>query len=258
VSDAYQRVLAAPTSLAAREALAAEWRENGDSRAELIDKQLRLRKHRLAGTVSSDEANALDRAIYVLVRKHGAAWAGELAKHVEDYKFHRGCVAEVTLSGAAFAKEMPALLAHAPIQHLNLVAPLALDEVVQSPLLAKLSSLSIIELRDAFGNREAAALAHSPHVANFKWLRLFDNSIGYPGVEALAAAPNLAHCIYIGLDGNPTDVTPNVSSYEGIESRSRSTYAEELEQNFGVRPWLTVPADDVDWPPHRDDVSTTD
>ena len=255
---AYERVLAAPSSLAAREALAAEWRANHDPRAELIDKQLRLRTHQLAGTRWSDEAKALAREIYVLVREHGATWAGPLAKHVHDYAFHRGCVAEVTIAGAAFTKEMPPLCRHAPIQHVNLVAPLALDEVAASPYLARLASLRICELRGGFGDAEAIMLANSPHVANLKWLSLTDNAIGKPGVEAIAASPHLARCLFVDFRGNPCDPTPNVSSYEGIETRSRSMYAEELERTYGLRPWLAVPADDVDWPPHRDELAITE
>jgi len=254
---AYARVLAEPRSLAAREALADELRANHDPRAELIDKQLRLRTHRLARTMSSDEANVLYREIYGLVRKYGAAWAGELAKHVLEYKFHRGCIAEVTIAGAAFTKEMPPLCRHAPIQHVNLVAPLALEEVVQSPYLAKLTSLRICELRGGFGDAEAIALANSPHITNLKWVFLSDNAIGRPGVEALAASPHLAQCAYVEFGGNPCDPTPSVSSYEGIENRARSSFAEDLERANGYRPWLAVPADDVDWPPHRDDVAIT-
>lgn len=255
--DAYDRVLASPGSLAAREALAAQWRAQLDPRAELIDKQLRLRAHRLAGTLSSTEANTLYREINVLVRAHGRAWAGPLATHVKDYAFHRGCVAEVTLAGAAFTHEMPALLAHAPIQHVNLVAPLALDEVAGSPLLAKLSSLRICELRAGLGDPEATILANSPYLANLVWLSLTDNAIGKPGVLALAASPHLARCRFVDLAGNPWDPTPSVSSYEGIENRARPAIADDLERTFGKRPWLTVPADDVDWPPHRDDLATT-
>jgi hypothetical protein len=259
-SPAFQRVLAEPSSLAAREALAADYRANGDPRAELIDKQLRLRKHRLARTVSSDEANALARETYVLVRKHGAAWAGELAKHVNDYTFHRGCIAEVTLPGITFGKEMPPLLRHAPIQHLNLVAPLALEEVVRSPHFARLTSLKIVEMGKEFGDKEAAMLAESPYSAGLKWIYLVDNSIGEAGVEALVASPYLASCIRIDLSGNPVDVTPGITTYEGIEDHYRSGRADELERKYGKRPWLAAPSADLtwwDWPPNRDDTCTT-
>jgi hypothetical protein len=255
--SAYDQVLASPSSLAAREALAAEWKAKRDPRAELIDKQLRLRKHRLENTLWSDEANALSREINVLVRKHGAQWAGDVAKLAKEYVFHRGCVAEVTLPGAAFASVMPKLLAVAPIQHVNLTAPLALDQVTASPHLAKLSSLAIRELRAAFGDAQASELARSPYLANLKWLSLTDNTIGNAGVEALAATPHLDRCAFVDLGGNKSNPTPSVTEYEGIENRGRPALAEELERRFGKRAWLQVPAEGASWPPNRDDVSTT-
>jgi hypothetical protein len=97
----------------------------------------------------------------------------------------------------------------------------------------------------------------SPYIANLKWLSLSDNSIGRAGAEALAASPHLAKCIYVNLGGNPTNPTPNVSSYEGIENRARPAIAADLERTFGKRPWLAVPGEDIPWPPHRDDISTT-
>jgi hypothetical protein len=255
--SAYERVLAAPSSLAAREALAAEWKAKKDPRAELIDKQLRLRQHRLENTLWSDEANALTREINVLLKKHGAQWAGDAAKHAKEYVFHRGCVAEVTLPGAAFASAMPKLLAVAPIQHVNLTTPLNLEHVVESAHLAKLSSLRICEHRAGFGDAQASALARSPFLANLKWLSLTDNAIGVAGAESLAASPHLAKCVFIDLGGNPTNPTPSLSEYEGVENRGRPAIAQDLERKFGKRTWLQVPAEGTAWPPNRDDISTT-
>jgi hypothetical protein len=255
--SAYENVLANPSSLAAREALAAEWKAKRDPRAELIDKQLRLRQHRLDNTLWSKEANALDREIWVLVRDRGAHWAGEVAKLAKDYKFHRGCVAEVTLSGSAFAAALPKLLALAPIQHVNLTAPLAIEQVAASPHLAKLSSLAIHEQRAGFGDVQAAQLARSPYLGNLKYLSLTDNTIGAAGVEAIAASPHLDRCLYVDFGGNPKNPTPGVTEYEGIETRGRPGLAEELERKFGKRPWLQVPAEGTPWPPNRDDISTT-
>jgi hypothetical protein len=73
---AYARVLAEPSSLSASQALAAEWPAANDPRAALIEKQLRLREYRIAGTMSLDEPNKLDREIYVLIRQYGKLWAG--------------------------------------------------------------------------------------------------------------------------------------------------------------------------------------
>jgi hypothetical protein len=254
---AYARVLAEPSSLSARQALAIEWRAAKDSRAELIERQLRLRKYRLEQTLWADEAVKLSGEINVLVRRNGKLWAGEVAPLVKSFAFHRGCLAEVTLSGAAFLTVMPKLVELAPVQHVNLIEPLEFAAVVASPLLARMTSLKIIELGAGFGDAEAKLLAGSEHARNLRWVRLFSNAIGEAGVVALAASPHLASCVYLGLDGNPVDVTPGLDDSMGFVQPVRSSRAEELEKKYGPRPWLSLPEVDAPWPPDRDDVSTT-
>jgi hypothetical protein len=252
---AYARVLAEPSSLAARQALAAEWRTANDPRAELIEKQLRLREYRLADNTWLDEPNKLSRELNVLIRKHGKVWAGEVASLVTAFAFHRGCLAEVTLPGAAFPTVMPKLVTLAPVQHVNLIAPLELEAVVASEWLARVTSLSIIELGGGFGDAEAKLLAGSAHVSNIRWMRLYDNAIGRDGCIALAASPHLADCLYLGLGGNPVDITPVIDDWSGSLQAHRSGFAEELDMKYGPRPWLALPSLSAAWPPDRDDAS---
>lgn len=254
---AYDRVLTNPRSLSAREALAAEWNAAGDPRAELIDLQLRYRQHRIDNTTWSDEANAQRRRIYQLTQQHGKIWAGEVAALVTKFEFHRGCVAEVTLPGASFASTMPKLMTLAPIQHVNLTTPLDFEQVVASPALARLTSLQAATLRAAFGDTEAAQLAASPHARNLAWMRLTDNAIGVAGVEALAASPHLATCAYLDLEGNPVNPSPDFNDDHGVMVAVRTGRADELERKYGLRPWLALPTNVLDWPPDRDDISTT-
>jgi hypothetical protein len=63
--------------------------------------------------------------------------------------------------------------------------------------------------------------------------------------------------VFVDLGGNPTNPTPSLSEYEGVENRGRPAIAEELERKFGKRAWLQVPAEGSTWPPHRDDLATT-
>ena len=245
--------------MSAREALAAEWSAAGDTRAELIDLQLRYRKHRIQNTTWADEANAQLSRIYRLTKQHGKTWAGEVAALVTKFEFHRGCVAEVTLPGASFASALPKLLRLAPIQHVNLTTPLEFAQVVASPALARITSLKAVTLGAAFGDTEAAQLAASPHARNLAWVRLTDNAIGDAGVEALAASPHLVTCAYLDLAGNPVDPTPDVTDRHDnmVMMAVRSDRAAELERKYGPRPWLALPTDVLHWPPDRDDISTT-
>jgi len=254
---AYDRVLANPRSLSAREALAAEWNAASDPRSELIDLQLRYRQHRIDNTIWSDEANAQFRRIFQLTEQHGKTWAGEVAPLVTRFEFHRGCVAEVTLPGASFASAMPKLLTLAPIQHVNLTTPLNFAQVVASPALARLTSLKAVTLGAAFGDNEAAQLAASPYARSLAWIRLTDNAIGDAGVEALAASPHLATCAYLDLEGNPVNPSPDFNDDYGVMEAMRSGRADELDRKYGPLPWLALPTNNLHWPPDRDDISTT-
>lgn len=254
---AYERVLANPRSWSAREALAAECYAAGDPRAELIDLQLRHRRHWIDNTMWTEEANAQHGRIHQLTQQHGKTWAGEVAALVTKFEFHRGCVAEVTLPGASFASTMPKLMTLAPIQHVNLTTPLDFAQVVASPALARLTSLKAVTLGAAFGDTEAAQLAASPYARNLAWVRLTDNTIGDAGAEALAASPHLATCAYLDLEGNPVNPSPYFNDDYGVMEAVRSRRGDELERKYGPRPWLALPTDNLLRSPDRDDISKT-
>lgn len=249
--------MAEPASLAARYALLAEWKAQHDPRAELIEKQLAYRQYSWNGRRGAD-ARALKAEINQLVKTHGRAWAGRVAELVEDYTFHRGLVAEIKLSGEAFLRHGQELLSLAPIQHVDLVAPIgSIEAIAASPLLAKLSSLHIDAAGAAVGDQGAIALANSPHVANLVELSLWNDDIGRAGAEALAASPYLANARYVGLVGNPADATPFTrEESDGSYTANRPGFAIELEQKHGPRPWLAAPSGHLpSWPGERDELA---
>ncbi|WP_164020504.1 hypothetical protein [Pyxidicoccus trucidator] len=254
--DAFARVLAEPGSMAARRALLADWKARDDPRAELLENQLTYLELARAG---SDRAYALRLAINVAIGKRGWAWAGELAKIVTDYKFHRGLVAEITISGADFVARAPRLFELAPIQHVTITAPLpSVDALFSVPQLAKLTSLNMPLLGAAFGDAGAFALARCEHAARLGWISLNYDEIGQSGVEALAESPMLAHARFLGLKGNAVDPTPYVQEVmEGLYGGGRPSLAAALEQRFGPRPWLTTPTNPEDWPPEREALAIT-
>jgi hypothetical protein len=254
--DAYQRVLANPGSIAARKALAAAWHAAGDARADLIDKQLAVRDLDLAKDYSSPLAKRLADEVKQLVAQHGRQWAGRVADLVEGYRFHRGLVAQVTVSGQRFPDVASELFTLAPIQHLDLVAPLGdLNRVFATPELKKLVSLECARHEDAFGDAGANILARSRNVASLRWIDLMRDAITEAGAGALAASPYLEHAVYISLKKNPADATPYAQDYDGAWTTGRPPLAQQLERTYGKRPWLAVPAGE--WPPTRDDVAVT-
>ncbi|XXF76329.1 hypothetical protein P2318_25170 [Myxococcaceae bacterium GXIMD 01537] len=257
--DAFAQVLAEPGSMDARRALLADWKAKGDPRAEPLEQALTHFELKRAGT-DYDREYKLQLAINVAIAKRGRSWAGEIARLVKDFKFHRGLVAEITISGADFVARAQRLFELAPIQHLNIIAPLpSVEALFAVPQLTKVTSLNIPLLGEAFGDAGALALARCEYAAGLKWISLDCDAIGQSGVEALAASPVLAHVPFLGLNGNPVDPTPTVQEMwmHGPWAGGRPLLAAQLEQHFGPRLWLQVPAAPENWPPSPEDLAVT-
>lgn len=257
--DPYERVLAEPGSIAARKALAAHWKAQGDPRAELLEKQVTLRDLLREGYRGGPRLEALSREIAILIRDHGKEWAGELAPFVGPYAYKRGLVAQVDVPGEKLPGLASRIFALAPIQHLRIVEPLGLIEAIFAvPELARLTSLGI-ERQRTFNDAAALVLARCKHLASLRWLSLYGDSVGRPGVEALAASPYLTRVEFLSLAKNPCDPTPYArETWEGSFEGGRPALAAELEAKFGHRPWLAVPSDPEHWPPGADELATTD
>lgn len=254
--DAYQRVLAQPGSIAARKALADDWRARGDARADLIDKQLALRDLHVRKDFASPRAKSLDAEVKQIIAQHGRQYAGRVADLVEKFEFRRGLVAHVTVSGERFPKVAGELFTLAPIQHLNLIAPLGdLSRVFGTPEFKKLVTLDCTRHEASFGDAGANVLARSPNAASLRWIDLMSDAIAEPGIAALAASPYLEHTLFINFEYNPADPTPYAEEYEGAWTTGRPPLAQQMERSYGKRPWLAAPAGE--WPPKRDDVAVT-
>jgi hypothetical protein len=249
--SAFERVLAEPASLSARRALLVEWDRAADPRAELMRAQLEVWKHLDAPPTAQSWELSGDAA--ALTHLHGEAWAGRIAELVDAYRFHRGLVAEITISLDRFIELADELYQLAPIQHLNLRGPATrFRELVASPRFAQLVSVAF-EGQPSFGDTEAFALAQSRYASRLRWIVLTRNAIGRLGVEALAASPYLANVIYLDLDGNPFNPSPSVWSDGGVFSVEASPYAAELQRAYGRKVWLEPLYQQAEWwPPSRD------
>lgn len=253
--DAFKRVLAEPGSLAAREELLAEWKRKGDKRASVLEKQLAL----VAAMKEGGNVDPQRRAVNVEIIRDGKALAGELAGLVKEFKFHRGLVAEITISGADFVARAAKLFTLAPIQHLNITLPLpSVTAFFDLPQLAKLTSLNMPLLGSAFGDAGAIALAGCAHATGLKWISLNEDEITLVGVEALAASTYLADVTFLGLRGNPANPTPvSQEVVEGQYAAARPALADQLEKKFGRRHWLQIPENPEAWPPDRESLAIT-
>ena len=248
-----EHAIAQPASLVARRALAAAWEAAGDPRAELIRVQLVFWEETARGGRASPRAQQARARADEPVRAHGRAWAGRIAALVERYRYHRGLVAEIKLSGDRLVELADELFALAPIQHLTLTAPIARwRELCALPRLAQIVSLEVAGVR-AFGDAEAMALASARHAAGLRWLGLSGCAIGQPGVEALAASPYLDQLTYLGLRDNPFDPSPQIWNDGGVITVEPHPGAAGLERAYGRRRWLTPTMDEAaDWPPDPD------
>lgn len=254
--DPYERVLAEPGSIAARQALAAHWKAKGDPRGQLIEDSIGYREARREGRV--DVFERLRDNIDAALRQHAKTWAGELADYANEDSYHLGLVAEVWVPGERFASVAQKLFRLAPIQHVNITAPLgSLAEILGRSELRKLTSLTISNHGASVADRGAIAVAGCAHLSGLKWLGLAYDEITQAGVEALAASPFLAKLEYLSLDGNPCNPIPEVTDYDGDYQASRPALAEQLERQYGPRPWLAEPKDPKNWPPRSRELGIT-
>ncbi len=248
--ELYAAVVADPDDEAPRRALAAYYDERGDQRGELIRLQLEIAAKKAMG-VRDGALLGRERA---LLRAHGRAWAAPLADLINDYKFHRGFIGEVTLPLDRFLDVAPTLFAAAPIQHVNLTLPRTRwTELLSSPHLARLTSLALEEL--GLTDDDAKQIAKAERFRTLRWLSLAVNKIGRPGVEALAASPWLAQLAVLDLAFNPCDPIPKPAAHDldgRVTAIDRPMIANELESRHGRRPWLDNPEDPDAWPLPRD------
>ena len=180
-----------------------------------------------------------------LLALHRLAWAGPLASLVDDFEFHRGFIALITLSASDFLERAQQLFTLAPIQHLNLSAVSdVFPALFTSVHLQPIRSLSLD--RCGLGNQEIQALAASPHLAQLQWLSLGKNNIDLDGADALAASPHLKQLTYIRFFGNLVDPGERYAHDQGIIV---DTWLPEegqiLEDRHGYLPWLHLDAESI-------------
>jgi uncharacterized protein (TIGR02996 family) len=243
-----QAVLAAPDDDAPRAAFAALKEQEGDPRGRFIRMQL---------TLASLEAGApgipfLSTETGELIEQHGAAWAASVAPLVSGYRFHRGFVAEVTLTARDFLAHAPRLFAAAPIQHLNLrrVAGDA-AALFASPHLARIRSLELNQC--GLDDDAMRLLAASPHLGELRWLALVFNRVGLPGAEAIAASRGLPRLTYVDFAGNEVDPGRQHATDQGVVADSwLPEEGEYLDHKYGPLAWLHYEAKTMDdLPPSR-------
>jgi uncharacterized protein (TIGR02996 family) len=141
-----------------------------------------------------------DRATQLLA-DHGSSWDPLLRRHGEDVRYVRGFAEHIALRASVFLSQGERLFAAAPLRELRLEkGRQKIDQIVQSPLLARLAALEMPY--GQLGAAEAAVLAASPHLANLRLLELRSNGLGDEGVRALAGSAHLTGLTRLNLGHN--------------------------------------------------------
>lgn len=137
------------------------------------------------------------------LRKYAVEWALPCtALGGTHARFHRGFVELVRMPAPLFLRNGEALLATAPIRHLELsdVVPVA-RELFESPLLGRIRSLELE--RTGITDNEIRLIAQSTQLRSLRWLGLAHNQIGEAGAEMLARSPAVPSLAYVEFTGNP-------------------------------------------------------
>lgn len=167
-----------------------------------------------------------------------------IASWVRSDQPDRGLVALVQMDGRTFVDHGADVFAKAPIQHLDLVDTKAVfADVVRSPILAKVQTLTFT--KNGLGDADAKLLADSPHVKHLVYLSLFDNKIGQPGIEAIAASKNLSALRVFHFDYNEVESPVGRSVNDGVSGlesyQPGSPLAAVLRKTYGEKAWLELP-----------------
>jgi len=225
-------VCAAPEDMAPRRAYATAVKASDPERAQLIDLQLALREARRAG--KDPDATAARE----LVRKHGATWAGALAKQVDYFMFWGGFVEEIEVDLAKLLATDVGQLA--PIRHLR-VRRIAgkIGSLAGLPLLAQIRSLDVQSCR--LTDVDIAELVASPHLRSLRLLRIGNNpEVTLDGLRMIARA-NLPELVFV--DSSQTGAALTVETSDWGSSRPEISFTRAqgtLVDEVGKLPWLVA------------------
>jgi uncharacterized protein (TIGR02996 family) len=178
--------------------LYADWlEERGDPRGAFIRAQCVLERFDPADPVRQE----LEEQTAALLGRHEKEWTAPLREMASDWRFRRGFVEEVTVSGADFLRRGGDLFAAFPVTRLRLELSRAqVADVARSLHLAQVRFLDVssCKLRDG----DVTTLLDSPHLTRLTDLDLSANEVEGPAVLALVGSPLLGRLTSLNLRAN--------------------------------------------------------
>jgi hypothetical protein len=181
-------------------------------------------------------------------------WRDDVAERVQEYRFHRGFVELVKISGEDFLEVGSELLKAAPIRHLDLMSTAGFwQQLSRDQELRTIRSISIFN--DDLTDEDVYWLAQSSFLMELRWLSLSNNDIREAGVTSIAAAhgTTLPLLKYVSFAGNYCNPVERFSS-DGdlIADTWLPEFGKKLEQAYGRISWLHIQAQSLkNLPPDR-------
>ena len=177
---------------------------------------------------------------------YGQQWAGRVAERVEDFRFHRGFVELIRISGVTFLQNAAEIMQLAPIRHLNFVdVQDVIEELICSEHLRSIRSLSFEQCN--LGDSDMVHFRKSTTLGELRWLSLRRNNITLDGADHLAASTGLPQLGYVNFAHNPDDPTDDYALDVGyINETWPSSGGTLLENRHGFLPWLRIVGETIE------------
>jgi uncharacterized protein (TIGR02996 family) len=240
--DLVVEVTSRPLDDAPRLAFADHIATSEPERAKFIRDQIEMAKRRRAQrrTSSGDPHDP--------PKRFADSWTRLIAKYTRTWRFDRGFVAEVAIDPYLLLEYGEWLLLNFPIQVVELLrpqdGPFPLDELIDSPLLARFDALGINKAAGITA-AELRRFVASPHLTRLRYLTIDGVAMKPDDYRALAQLPLGRQLLVLSADrdGYPGQ-SYNETDEQDMLGRYRMAWSEvpalgrELEATNGYLPWL--------------------
>ena len=186
--NAFENVIANPSSVEARRQLANYWLAIGHPQGQLLSR-----------VVAEKAGLPLDRVwdvrdeIRELIEEHGGEWAGRIAELTTSYDYELGMISACTATGTTLVAHGAELFSLAPLLSLGVSDPIHLAEVLKLPQLKQLKGF-YVESR-AFNDSDAALLANCANLRGLIKGSIDCRGLTRAGLQVLMNSPVFDHMV---------------------------------------------------------------
>lgn len=189
--NAFRNVIEHPSSITARQQLAAEWMRAGRLQGTLLSKVLAVKARDLPLHAMDDARDEIRERLDA----HGREWAGRIADLTTSYDYELGLISACTATGKTLVEHGAELFALAPILSLGVSDPLHFAEVLRLPQLKQLKGFYVES--KVFNDSDAALLAKCTNLGGLIKGSIDCRGLTRAGVQLLVNSPvfdNMVAC----------------------------------------------------------------